>query len=171
MADVPSGMVDAHQGIASASQAYQAAVAKVTRQRTDLLRQYGYLADFDANSNFKNLHVDPGNPYGWLQQLLRRQAQEKQSLQGSLLDRGIRGGLARGLMSDLRYTHGGQTIQPSEGLTTGLGDLVDSLRQAQLERDRTIWEAEMMAALQAAQNMPPAGPPTGPGPTDYTPSH
>jgi hypothetical protein len=163
-----------------AKTAYNNALARISRQRMDTLRQYGYKADIDPNSGvLRNLAVDPHNAYGTLQTMFRNHALQDQEATYAAEERGLHGGLANKSATQLHYQHGSESSQLGQGLTGSIADYQDQQTQAAYERDRALYEAELEQARNAIANgnynpgdpggdPPPDDPtPTATGPTQY----
>lgn len=136
-----------------AKQAYQQALARINAQRSGTLRQYGYVGDIDpVTGMLRHLHVDPHNPYGQYQSMLGNQAQEDQSAQEDALARGLHGGLANQMQTQLHHAHGGESAALGQALTGSLADLQDQQNQAAYTRDSALYDAELQAARDAIAN-------------------
>lgn len=133
-----------------AKRAYENALARLTYQRSGLLRSAGYLGNIDSSTGaIKNLRVDPRNPYGGYQQMLRSANQQDQAAQYGLQDRGIRGGLANQTRTELQYQHGAQATQFGTNLQNSIADLQFQQQDAGNTYASAMWQAQQ-AALQAA---------------------
>lgn len=142
------------QAQAAANKAYAQALALVNQKRTGTLRQYGYLGDIDPKTGvIKNVRVDPNNPYGELQQMLRTDAQASEQAVNDAVGRGIHGGLAHQAESQVRFEHGAN----SSALGQAMADALSQLQQEQnadLEtRDQTLYQAELDAARQSMNDL------------------
>ena len=148
---------------ALAALAYKNALARLTRQRTGTLRQYGYLGDINSESGVvDNVRVDPHNPYGFFQRMLGEHATAGGQATDDSISRGIgaRGGLAGKLQSMLKQRFGGDSAQLGQGLTDTLSDYQEQQTHAKYEYDRSLYEAELaqlMLALQMRMFNPAGG--------------
>lgn len=155
---------------ALATRAYNNTLAQLNQQRQAALQSYGYLGSIDPTSGtITNVRVDPMNPFGQLQTMLRSQAQEDQTARYASQDRGLVGGLANQQLSDLHYQHGGQSAQLGTTFANQLADFQNQQTGAAYTRDEALWNAEQLAAEQAIQNQDftpanPNDPSAGPAP-------
>lgn len=146
----PPGAVQSAEDYAGAQNAYNRALIRFNQQRTGLLRQYGYGGTIDpATGMVTNLHVDAGNAYGGLQQLLHQQNLEDQAAQYAAQDRGVVGGLAHQAESELAYGHHGQTSQLAQTLLGNLSDLNNQQLDAKATLDQALWQLQHQATTDA----------------------
>lgn len=146
----PPGTVSSAEDYAGAQNAYNRALIRFNQQRTGLLRQYGYAGTVDPTTGLvTNLHVDAGNAYGGLQQLLHQQNLEDQSAANAVQDRGIFGGLANQAESELAYGHHGQTSQLAQTLLGNLSDLNNQQLDAKDTLDQALWQLQHQATTDA----------------------
>lgn len=138
------------QAAAFAKRAYQMALGKINQQRSRAGREWGYKFEVDPESGVvKNLGVDPDNPYGLFQKANRSQADRYQSARDAIIERGIRGGLARQATTNLRYDFGEEDAKIAQGLTDRLADLQEQQTTSKFDYDKALWEAELEALRQA----------------------
>lgn len=136
-----------------AKRAYENALARLSYQRSGILRNAGYTAQFGKDGSMSKLAVDPKNPYGQYQQMLRGQAQQDEHSRWGLVDRGIEGGLANHARTDLRYQHGAQDQQFGTSLIDALTGIQAGQSEAANTYNSSLWQAEQQALMQAlAQN-------------------
>jgi len=162
------------QAAAAANAAYSRALAQINEQRTNLLHSYGYLGDIAGSGVVKNIRVDPKNPYGKFQLMLRNQAFEDESAQNQAQDRGLHGGLANQAYTNLKFTHGGESAQLGQELTGGLSDFQKQQNDAQYQRDQALYQAmleQLTLALQQGNFNPPIITDDTSGPVANTPSY
>jgi hypothetical protein len=134
----------------AAKTGYQNAVARLNQQRGDTLQQFGYLGDVDpTNGTVGNLRVDPNNPYGTYQQLLRGSAQAGQAAHDNAAGRGIGGGLAAQGETEAKYGFGQGSFQLGTGLQNSLHGYDSAQTQAQTDEQNQIMGSKL-SALQAA---------------------
>lgn len=134
----------------AAKTGYQNAVARLNQQRLDTLRQSGYLADIDPTSGaLSNLRVDPSNPYGTYQQLLRGSAIDAQNAHEAAAARGIGGGLAAQGETQAKYQFGQGSFQLGTGLQGALHGYDATQTGAETSMNQSILQSKMQA-LQAA---------------------
>jgi hypothetical protein len=142
-----------------ANTAYQNTLARINQQRLGTLQQYGYQGDVNpTDGTIQNMRVDPTNPYGNLQSMLRSQAQQSQQDLYASEDRGLHGGLANQAQSVDKYNDGAQSAALGQALTATLGGYTDQQNSAAYSRDAALAQAEQAAAEQAllAQEFTPA---------------
>src|SRR5690242_12490231 len=121
-APLPGGATAA-QGALLANTAYQKALAQLNSRRSSTLRQYGYTGDVDAKTgSVANLRVDPFNPYGSFQTLLRNSAISGEQARNQAEGRGLHGGLAHQLERNVQYQHGAESQALGTALTQSLAD-------------------------------------------------
>jgi hypothetical protein len=90
--DYNDGGLEAASELA-ANKAYADAVTRLNGQRLNTLQGAGYMGDIDAKTGtVGNLRVDPNNPYGDYQSLLRTGARQSEATHDQLAGRGIGGG-------------------------------------------------------------------------------
>jgi hypothetical protein len=113
------------------------------------------------------MRVDPNNPYGQLQETLAQNAFEAEQGEQSMVDRGIRGGLARQQEAAQRHVFGRRKAQLGTSLIGALGGLQDEQTGAKQAMDAALYQAQLEAARNAigngdfspAQMLPPEDPP------------
>lgn len=127
-----------------AKKAYENALARINASRTNRLTAAGYLQG--ANGQ---LTVNPNDPYGGLQMMLRNQAIDNQQVDNQNLQRGLRGGLANQNISQARYQHGAESAQFGRSLQNDLGDLALNKSDAQTTYNSALWQAQLDAVRQA----------------------
>lgn len=154
LVDSPVPGVSSYGQTADAAKlAYQQAVSKIGLNRQNLLRQYGYQADFDPTTgNYQNLRVDGNNLYGGLQQMLRSQSQDSMASQDNAIGRGLHGGLAHQMESAGNYQHGAQDAQFGTQMVNDLSGQADDWRTAGENYNNALYEAQWQAAQQAISN-------------------
>lgn len=132
------------QAAAAAQKAYAQALAQLNQNRGSLLRSYGYLGDIDSKTGtVKNVRVDPHNPYGQFQQLLRNSALASEAAVDDAVGRGIHGGLAHQAESQVQYEHGMQSAQLGQALTDSLSQLQQEQSADAEARDQALYQAEL----------------------------
>lgn len=137
-----------------AKQAYGNALTRINQGRQQTLRQYGYQADFDENTGVaNNLRVDPSNPYGAYQTMLRSHSDDFYGERDDLIGRGISGGLRNAAMSKLRQRFGGDAAALGTSLTGTLAGFQGEQNEAKYDMDRSIYEAQLQAAMMEAGEM------------------
>jgi hypothetical protein len=133
-----------------AKTAYDNTLARINQQRQQSIHNYGYLGDVNANTGvIDNLRVDPNSMFGSYQQMLRGQAGADQQAEFANQDRGLRGGMANKAVSALKYQHGAESAQFGTGFANQFTDYADQLQQATYDRDRALYEAQLVAAQNA----------------------
>jgi hypothetical protein len=148
-----SGSTGYAQGNLDATKAYQNTLARLNQQRLSTLQQYGYTGQVDPNNGtLSGIAVDQHNPYGNLQQMLRGNAIQDQQAQWSAQDRGLRGGLANQMVSNLKYGEGQASANLGTSLQDALSGFQDQQSQAAYDRDSALYAAEQSAAEQAMLN-------------------
>ena len=131
----------------AANLAYKNALARINQQRQATYRQYGYLADVDPTTGVtRHLRVDPYNPYGELQTMLRDTANNFEQSRFENEDRGIFGGLANKAYTQDKYDAGKASADLGTSLQNIIGQLQDQQNQAAYERDMALANAELGAA-------------------------
>lgn len=136
-----------------ATKAYQNTLARLNQQRLATLQQYGYKGSVDPTTGtLSNIGVDPNNPYGNLQQMLRGNAQQDQQAQFQAQERGLNGGLAHQMVTSLKYGHGQASAQLGTALQDALSGYQDQQGQAAYQRDAALYAAEQQAAQNAILN-------------------
>jgi hypothetical protein len=146
----------------NANNAYNNTLARINAKRQQTLKQYGYTGNVNPTSGqIENVHVDPYNQYGGLQQMLRSGALAGQNADFSAEERGLHGGLAHKADAQLKYDFGQQSAQLGQDFAGGLTDLTDQQTQAAQARDQALYEAQRQAAADAieAQNFNPGAMP------------
>jgi hypothetical protein len=145
-----SGSTGYLQSNLDANTAYKNALTRINQQRLGTLQQYGYQGDVNpTDGTIQNMRVDPTNPYGNLQSMLRTQAQQHQSDLYATEDRGLMGGLANQAQSADKYNDGAQSAALGQTLTSTLGGYTDQQNSAAYTRDAALAQAEQAAAEQA----------------------
>lgn len=148
---IPDSPLYAEAALA-ASTAYQQALAALNAKRSGTLRQYGYLGDIDSTSGtVKNVRVDPTNPYGALQSLLRSSALASEDARDAAEARGLHGGLAHKAESRVRYEHGRQSAALGSSLTSTLGGYQQEQDEATRARDAALYQAKLEALRRALE--------------------
>lgn len=138
------------QAALAANTAYQKALAQLNQQRTGTLRTYGYLGDIDPKTGvLKNVRVDPNNPYGEFQQLLRSSALNSESAVNDAVARGIHGGLAHQAERQVQFDHGAASAQLGQSMTDALSQLQQQQNADLEQRDAALYQAELDQARQA----------------------
>jgi hypothetical protein len=136
-----------------ANTAYKNTLARLNQQRVGTLQQYGYQGDVDpTNGTITNMRVDPNNPYGNLQAMLRSQAEQHQTDLFASEDRGLHGGLANQAQSQDKYNDGQQSASLGSALTDAMGGFQDQQNSAAYDRDAALAQAEQASAEQAILN-------------------
>lgn len=158
----------------AAKRAYQNALARLNNARTASMRDWGYQADFDpATGVVKNMRVDPNNPFGQYQGFRREHAYGLQDAEDALIGRGLSaaGGLGAGLVNRLRLGYQGEDQAFANNMLTTLANFQDQQSQAKYEMDAALWQAQQIAAQQAAADGNWGGNYDDPygDPGDYTP--
>lgn len=134
-----------------AKTAYQNALARLSSQRSGLLRNAGYQGKFDDTGKLTSMTVDPHNLYGGYQQMLRGAAMDDSQAMNSAAGRGMSGGLANRALSRLHYQHAGDATQFGTNLTNNLGDLANQQQDAFGQYNSALWQAEYQATQDAIQ--------------------
>ena len=144
--DFPGG--DTYQNADLAAQtAYNNAVIRLNSQRQNTLQQAGYQADIDPTTGaYTNLRVDPNNPYGGYQQLLRSGAQQSEAAHSSAVGRGLVGGLANQGDREAQYQFGGASNQFGTAFQQTMGGYDQSQTDAAGQRDQTMASNREQAA-------------------------
>ena len=137
------------QATNAAKAAYQRALARVGNQRSSLLRQYGYQADFDEAGKLSNLRVDAANPYGQYQQYRNVHAGAAEVARNQVQARGLSGGLAKQAESNLRYGWGADDSKMGQEFLQGIAGTVEEQQQAKSEYDSALYQAELEQARAA----------------------
>ena len=118
------------QYAAQANQAYQDALNQISQQRTQLLNQSGWQAQYDPSGNITGYSV-ANNPTGTYQQMLHGladQGNQEQALQASGL--GFSGGVANHMANEQHYQDSLATTNWSNALLGNLSDLNNQQLQA-----------------------------------------
>lgn len=138
---------------ALAMNAYNNALARINQQRMSTLQQFGYTGQIDPTTGtITGIAVNPNNPYGNLQMMLRNAALQAQSDQQAAQERGLRGGLANQAISADKFDFGNQSQQLGTDLENQLSDLQGQQSDAAYTRDSALWNAEQQAAEGAINN-------------------
>lgn len=75
---------------AQAEQAYQEALAQINQQSGQTLQSFGFKGNFDPTSGvLKGYEMDPGNPFGSVQQLRRSFGAQRENTKESVYARGL----------------------------------------------------------------------------------
>lgn len=174
---IPLSSGDYASAAALAGNAYQNALAQINSQRQGALQQFGYTGTIDPKTGtLTDMHVDPNNPYGQFQDMLRQHALDQQQIDASNRARGLggffgpRGGglAAQGLTAD-KFAFGSDSANLGQALTGTLADLQGQQTDAQNTMDNALWQAELSSAQNAIQNQA-FNPADFTGITDQSPS-
>jgi hypothetical protein len=134
----------------AAKTGYQNAVTRYNQQRQNTLSQYGYQGDIDPTSGaLANVRVDPNNPFGQYQTLLRNSARESESAHDAAAGRGIGGGLAQQGETAAKLDFGSGSFALGTNLQNTLSGYDVSQQGANTDMNNTIMSSRMQA-LQAA---------------------
>lgn len=134
--------------LASATKAYNDALAQLKSKRMSTLHQYGYTGTVDPTTgHVGGVKVDPNAPFGLYQQQLHANAVEDVQAQNQMNDRGIFGGLAHQAETNLRYSHGAA----AENLGTSLLDQLSGFDQEQQQAEQALSQAKWAAMLAQIQ--------------------
>lgn len=148
-----SGSTGYAQTNLDATTAYQNTLARLNQKRLSTLQNYGYTGQVDpTNGTLSGISVDQHNPYGNLQQMLRGNAVQDQQAQWAAQDRGLHGGLANQMVTNLKYDHGQASSQLGSALSDALAGFQDQQGQAAYTRDASLYAAEQQAAEYAMLN-------------------
>ena len=149
--DFPGADVYQQEQLA-ANTAYQNAVAKLNQQRTSTLNSYGYLGQIDPSSGaISNIRVDPNNPYGQYQTLLRSSAQQSEQAHEAAVGRGLSGGLANQGDRAAQQQYGAGAYQLGTNLQNALSGYDTNQIDAANQRDQAVTSAQQQAASAALQ--------------------
>lgn len=149
--DIPGASVYG-QAVAMAKKRYQTRLADINKQRQQMLRQAGFLADIDPESGLAtNLRTDPYNQYGGYQMLNRAQALRHDEMLGQNLARGIgsRGGLGAQALNDLRFDFGKEDADFGANLSDALYAATRQQQEEKYAYDQALYEAQLAAAQSA----------------------
>lgn len=125
-----------------AQQAYEQAQNTLLSNRNSLYHQYGLTSDGS---------VDPNDQYGQYQTLLGNEGSALDSADQSALDRGLgTGGLAMQGEQSLRQGQGEQNLAFQQQVDQAGQDYAGGLANASEARDTSINQAELSAAIAAA---------------------
>lgn len=134
---------------AQAKAAYQAALARVSGGRNELLRNAGFEGEYGADGGFTGMKVSATNRFGGYQQMLAGHAGEDEAMADVARSRGLSGGLANQFLSRGRDVHAGQTADFAGRMTSGLGDLAQQQQGAADEYFSGGWRQALAAAQSA----------------------
>ena len=149
--DIPGASIYG-QSVVAGKNAYQTALARINRQRSQALRSFGYQGDIDQeHGTLKNLRIDASNPYGQYQQMLRSHALSAQQAQTQAMDRGLStsGGLGAQYERDLQYNFGDDSSRLGQTFADLLFQLQDQQNQAKYDYDQSLWQGQLEAARDA----------------------
>ena len=134
-----------------AKTAYQNALTRINSRRQDTLRQYGYQAQIDPTTGvLGSMSVDPNNPYGGFQQLLKTGAEGANAAVDDAVGRHLgHGGLAAQGLSRSKYDFGQASSDLGQRLTGTLAGLQDDQSSAAYQRDQALYQAQLDALRQA----------------------
>lgn len=139
---------------AYATQAYQKAKNNLQNQQLSWLNQYGMTGNYNADSGgFDNIHIDPNNQYGLIQQNRNSEAVDLNSARDNAIGRGIgSGGLGAQMGSSMKFQHGVQDQQLGTQFTQGMGQFSQGLNDAADTYQQALFQAENEAITRALQN-------------------
>ena len=145
------GAYDIAGADALALKAYQNALAQVNQGRTATLQQYGYLGDINPTTGeLTNLRVDPHNPYGAYQQMLKGGDQAKLAAEYAAQGRGLgSGGLAAQGITAAHQQFGADSAQMGQNIMNSLEGLQQTQTDAQQTYNDALWQAQQQATAQA----------------------
>jgi len=131
----------------TAVDAYKRALARFSQQRQGLMSQYGYTGDVDSKSGvFKNVRVDPNNPYGEYQLNRRSNYMDYLGAEENRTARGLgRKGLGSQMLNDLRFGWGGKDVSTSSSLINSLYGVDSEQQQGYADMVNSYWEALLSA--------------------------
>lgn len=151
--DIPGASIYGQAAVAGKN-AYQNALARINRQRSQALRSFGYQGDIDQeHGTIKNLRIDAVNPYGQYQQMLRSHALSAQQAQTQAMDRGLStgGGLGAQYERDLQYNFGDDSSRLGQTFADLLFQLQDQQNQAKYDYDQSLWQGQLEAAREGVE--------------------
>lgn len=151
--DIPGASIYG-QAVALAKKRYQTRLADINKQRQNILRESGFLADIDPESGLTtNLRTDPYNQYGGFQMLNRTQAMRHDEALGENISRGLgsRGGLGAQNLSNLRFDFGREDAEFGSNLADALWGLTRQQQDEKYAYDRALYEAQLAAAQSAIE--------------------
>jgi|SRR5579884_214203 len=143
-----------------AKTAYQNALAQINSNRQSALQTYGYTGSIDPNTGtITNMQVDPNNPFGQFQNMLRSHALNQQQVESTNLARGIgaasgpRGGglAAQGITAD-KMSFGADSAQLGQNIMSTLEGLQGQQTSAQTTMNDALWQNELQSAQNAILN-------------------
>lgn len=130
-----------------AQQAFNNAKATIAQKRGGLLQQYGYTQGADGSFG-----VDPNNPYGQYQQMLKNQSAATHSAEDQARVGGFSSGYRNAGLANLKYSQGAESSTLGQNLTNSLADLTTQENQAAYDQNAALYQAEQNAANQAIAN-------------------
>lgn len=156
---IPLSSGDYATSAAMANAAYNQALASINGQRQNALQSFGYSGQIDPTTGqITNMQVDPNNPYGQLQSLLRQGAADQQGVQAAAAARGLGavsgargGGLAAQGLTNAKLAFGANSANLGQSLMSTLGDLSGQQQSAQDTMNNALWQAELASAQNAIQ--------------------
>jgi hypothetical protein len=142
---------------AQATQAYNQALAQINQNRQSAMQTYGYTGTIDPTTGtITNMKVDPNNPFGEYQQMLRTHALDQQQIESGNMQRGLGaaagargGGLAAQNIAADHQSFGADSANLGESMMNNLEGLQGQQTSAQQTMDNTLWQAETQAAQNA----------------------
>lgn len=154
------------QAALGANTAYNNTLARINLSRTNLLRQYGYAGDIDpVTGEIKNMHVDPNNPNGQLQQLFKNTGVNMRQANDAAAARGFTGpGLGAVGATEAHAQGDLGEFGLGNALTGSINDLIQQQTDAAANRDAALYQAAHTAAQDAinAANFTPVAAPNVP---------
>lgn len=136
-----------------AERAYNEAKIRIGGKRQQMLSRYGYHAQFDDKGNLVagSMGIDAENPYGQVQQMMRNQADQSDQSEWQQRSRGFAGlgGVAGKALDKVRFQQGAESNELQLGLTEGITGSADELRQAGVDYEGALSQAEIEATQQA----------------------
>lgn len=136
--------------MAEANRAYMDALSTLNQQRSSLLQQYGYQGNVDAKTGaITGLHVNPTDPYGLYQSMMRQDAGLLDQAQADAAGRGLHGGLAHQLLTQAHFQHGANSATFGQNLSNAIYALQAQQNQALAARNSAILQAQLQAATAA----------------------
>jgi len=184
---IPLSSGDYATQAAMANAAYNQALSSINGQRQGALQSFGYTGSIDPSTGqITNMQVDPNNPFGQLQSLLRQGALDQQGVQAADAARGLGavggargGGLAAQGLTNAKLSFGANSANLGQSLMGTLGDLSGQQQSAADTMNNALWQAELASAQNAIQTgafnpadfsgITDAGVP-GSNPSDFAPS-
>lgn len=157
---IPLSSGDYASAAAMANAAYNQALAQINGQRQSALQSFGYEGQIDPTTGqITNMQVDPHNPYGQYQTMLRQGALDQQGVQAADAARNLGsaygargGGLAAQGMTNAKLAFGADSANLGQALMGTLSGLSDQQLSAQDTMNSALWNAELASAQSAIQN-------------------